>query len=97
MGVSREEIERKRGEIKPSDAAFGVLAENWPSLQVFDAMGDQWRILAGFGGAYYQGLDYSALPIIEKRLGVKRRHRARIFNDLRLMAAEARQILNTPP
>ena len=62
---------------------------------MFDALGTQWRIVAGLGGAYYEGIDYSVLPIVEERMGVKRKARARIFNDLRVMESEAKAILNS--
>lgn len=98
MGVPQSEIDRLREEAKADQPdTFGVLAENWKSFQVFDALGDQWRIVAGFSGAHFQGIDYKALPIVEKRMGVKKRNRARIFNDLRIMAAEAKAILNEKP
>lgn len=97
MGISGAEIARKRADMRAVFKGFGVAPENWQSFQVFDALGDQWRIVAGMGWAYYQGLDYNVLPIVEGRLGVKKRDLARIFNDLRIMAAEAKTILNENP
>ena len=41
--------------------------ENILPMQVFFAMQTQWRI--GMGGA--TGLDYTALPVVEARLGVR--------------------------
>lgn len=95
MGVPQEEIDRLREEEKAAQPdTFGVIEENWQSFRVFDALGTQWRIIAGFGGAYYEGIDYSVLPIVEKRLGVKRKNRPRVFNDLRKMESAAKTILN---
>ncbi|WP_203234781.1 DUF1799 domain-containing protein [Modicisalibacter coralii] len=38
-----------------------VWPEHWPALELFFGVQTQWRIVAGMGGAQYQGLDYSAV------------------------------------
>jgi hypothetical protein len=57
-------------------------------------MATQWQISAGMGGAVYHGLNYTALPVVEQRLGVKKRQRADTFARVRVMEAVARQELN---
>lgn len=39
-----------------------ILPDNWPAVEVFVAMGTQWR-RAGMGGVA-TGLDYAALPAV---------------------------------
>lgn len=39
------------------------------------------------------GLDYVALPVVEKRLGVKKRERADVFAALQVMENEALRIM----
>ena len=73
---------------------FKVWPQNRQSFEVFLAMADQWRIVAGMGGAFCQGLDLSALAKVMKWLGVKKKRRSQVFNDLRAMSAAAREILN---
>ncbi|WP_256665314.1 DUF1799 domain-containing protein [Pseudomonas sp. SLFW] len=61
-------------------------ATNAQSFAVFEAMGTQWRM--GMGGA--TGLDYQALPVVLDMAGLrKRKDRAAIFADLRIMEREA--------
>lgn len=96
MGLSPADIGRARADrADTSEAGFGVLRENWLSFEVFCALGTQWRIVSGFGGGYYEGLDYAAITRdFMGAMGVKKRRRKRVFNDLRIMEAAALEILN---
>ena len=57
-------------------------------------MSTQWRISVGMGGARYSGLDYAALPVVERRTGVKAADRADCFMRLRVLENAARPLLN---
>lgn len=76
------------------DAEVGIWPENWQALQVFLAMGTQWRVSAGMNGMIWTGLDYIALPIVEARMGVRRAASAELFTRLRIMESSARSELN---
>lgn len=76
------------------DNDVGVWPENWQAFEVFCAMGSQWRVSAGMAGMVWRGLDYTALPIVEPRMGVKRSERGDLFQRLRIMEAAARTELN---
>ena len=76
------------------DDTVDVWPENWQAVQVFCAMGTQWKVSAGMSGLIWMGLDYVALPIVEARLGVRRAERVDLFARLRLMEAAARGELN---
>ena len=69
------------------DLAFdvNVYPENWQTVQVFFALRTQWN--QGMGGC--TGLRYEAIPLVEKRLGVKKKRHAEIFHGLQIMEAEA--------
>lgn len=56
-----------------------------PAANVLIAMATQWR--TGYAGA--TGLDYSALPHVFRLLGVRKRDRPSLFEDLRVMESEA--------
>jgi hypothetical protein len=45
---------------------FELWPENFEAMRVFMAMATQWRV--GMSGVI--GLDYCALPVVEKRLGL---------------------------
>lgn len=62
-----------------------VWPENWQALQVFTAMGTQWR--TGFSGAI--GLDYSALPEVWRRTKTQPAERDEVFQCLRVMEGAA--------
>lgn len=59
-----------------------VWAENWPAVQLFSAMVTQLRPV-GLGGV--EGFDYAALPIVEHRIRLPRRHRRAAFEGLQVM------------
>lgn len=61
-----------------------------PAFRVLEAMSTQWRI--GGGGAI--GLDYGALPQVMGWLGIDRRERGSVFDDLRRMEQEALRMIN---
>lgn len=59
---------------------------NWESFTVFNSMASQWRI-GGMGDA--TGLDYNAIPVVAKMLGIKSKKVKDIFSDIRVMENEA--------
>lgn len=78
--------------LKPEDVEqepVGVYPENWESFVLFDAMGTQWR--AGACGA--TGLDYNALPVVIRSLGLAPSRRPQLFQDIRVMEAEALAVM----
>lgn len=61
--------------------AVGVWPDNLLAVNVFIAMGSQWRI--GTNGA--TGLDYSALPVVMRMVGISAKDRSAVFEDVRVM------------
>lgn len=59
--------------------------EVWPDnsmpVNVFIALSTQWRV--GMAGA--TGLDYNAVPSVMRLLGVPKKLRTSVFDDLRIM------------
>jgi hypothetical protein len=68
----------------PEPGVLEVWAENWPALRLFDAMKTQLRY--SFRGV--EGFDYTALPVVERRLGFKPKQAAQAFDSLRVMERE---------
>lgn len=68
--------------------------ELWPetdeALTLFSSISTQWRV--GFGGP--TGLDYNVLFKLLDRKGLSGRDYDRLFNDIRVMEAEALTIMN---
>jgi hypothetical protein len=71
------------------DEAGGEAIEIWPdnvsAVNVFIAMATQWRI--GMAGA--TGLDYGALPVVMRMVGVPLANRAEVFEQVRVMEDSA--------
>ena len=67
------------------DETVEVWPDNWKSFLVMDSMGTQWR--TGACGA--TGLDYGALPNVMEFLGVSKKDRRGVFQDVRVMEVEA--------
>jgi hypothetical protein len=66
-----------------------VWAENWPAVQLFEAMGTQWRV--GFAGPV--GLDYAAIPFVLRMQSVPRADWPAVFADLGVMESEALKLM----
>lgn len=62
-----------------------VWPDNWDVVGLFTSLNTQWR--TGFGGA--TGLDYGALPAVLRMCGMKRDKWPELFQDLRVLEAEA--------
>jgi hypothetical protein len=65
-------------------APLDVWVENWPAVRLFSAMQTQLRY--SFRGV--EGFDYTALPVVEQRLGFKPKQAAQAFDNLRVMERE---------
>lgn len=59
---------------------------NWNVFTLFYALNTQWRV-AGMGSA--TGLDYNAIPVVGKMLGLKTKQLNEMFPDLQVMENEA--------
>lgn len=62
--VPTDAIQEDEGEM------FEVWASNWDALLAFLAVETQWRIAAGVGALIWIGLDYSAVDVAFRRLGI---------------------------
>lgn len=59
--------------------------DNWQALDVFLALGTQWRS----GPMGPTGLDYCALELVLRLHGIRKRDRADIFEAVRIMESAA--------
>lgn len=84
MGVSIE------GDDALSDEeTIDVLRVNWDSVTAFLACQTQWRLALGMAGAVWLGLDYAAVDVVLRHRAAE----AHVFDDLRVMEAEALKVL----
>lgn len=73
---------------------FEVWEENWPTLEVFLAMSDQW-IWTGGMEPRRAGLNLCALPVVYEGLQVRKKKRPEVFRGVKDMAAAALEIMNS--
>lgn len=66
----------------------------WPAFRVFTRCATQWRMVIGFGSAYYQGLDYTGARQVMDLYGIRKRDRSAVFEQLQIMETEALKCLN---
>lgn len=69
--------------------AFEVMAQNADSLQLWLAVETQWRLAIGLGGSSWLGLDYSAVDVVLRRVGLSKARANEVFGDLMVMEAAA--------
>jgi hypothetical protein len=79
-----------RAGIAASAAITPVWPENAAAFEAFAALQTQWRV--GMGGPI--GLDYAAVPVVLELQGVAPSERRRVFDDLRVMEAEALKVFS---
>ena len=66
-----------------------VWPDNAPAVNLFIAMGTQWRV--GMGGA--TGLDYNSLPGVMRLIGIGPGDRKEAFEDLRVLEGVALELM----
>lgn len=66
----------------------GCWPDNWPVLQVFDALKTQWNVTQG--GVI--GLRYEAIPVVFSEFGVTSKRRAAMMQSLRIMEDEVLKV-----
>lgn len=74
----------KASDYADDDTVF-VWAENWPAVDLFIALGTQWR--SGASGA--TGIDYTSVPVVLRMRGTPRRDWPELFESLQVMERAA--------
>jgi hypothetical protein len=64
-----------------------VHPENWQAITVFLAVQTQWRVMADQFSIRYLGLDYAALSSTIAMMGVGKKQRSGLFDDIRVLEA----------
>ncbi|KLN57618.1 DUF1799 domain-containing protein [Variovorax paradoxus] len=73
---------------------FELWPEHLDAYEVFFACRRQWRVEVGMGGAYFQGLDFSAVDVVMKHLGIPRKRQREVFLQVQVMEDEGVKVLN---
>jgi hypothetical protein len=62
---------------------------------VFIACSTQWRLVVGWGGVAYQGLDYGSVDMVMTRYRIRKKHWRQVLTQVRIAEHEAMKIFNT--
>ncbi|WP_418646560.1 DUF1799 domain-containing protein [Thauera butanivorans] len=62
-----------------------MYAHNWPAFQLWCLVWRQWRWVSGGLGAQRVGLDWCQVESVMRLQGIKRRRRAALMRDLKVM------------
>ncbi|MDZ7862678.1 DUF1799 domain-containing protein [Acidovorax sp.] len=73
---------------------FELWPEHQQAWEVFLDCGRQWRVIAGMGGVYFQGLEATAVESSFRIQGVPRKDWKRVRSQLMVLEDEAAEILN---
>jgi Phage related hypothetical protein (DUF1799) len=100
FGASPAQIEEARRAILARAEPHPIWPENWRAVQVFCALGTQWRMAIGAGGSVWLGLRYESLPLVEARVrptdGAPQPPPDVLFTQLRVLETTALEHLNNP-
>lgn len=69
--------------------AFEVMAQNVDAVRIWLAVETQWRVAVGMGGIAWLGLDYNAVDVVLRRVGLTVERANEVFGDLMVMEAAA--------
>lgn len=97
VGVQQEDARRCVAEqydpaedaAAPAAGDFAVLGCNWCAVRAFVAMATQWRYRAAGMTSVPQGLDYGVVRDVLALLGIKKKRRPGVFEQLRVLEAAA--------
>lgn len=71
-----------------------VWEENIPAVSLFFELDTAWKILVGFSAARYVGFDWPAVESVMRLKGIRRKKRAVLFSELKVMERAAKEVLN---
>lgn len=66
--------------------------DGWDAARAFEALATDWRIVVSFGGAYFQGIEKTAIESTLRMMKIKANEQ--MINRLMLMQEAAKPILN---
>lgn len=77
-----------------TEGDYELPPELWDAWCCFVATWHQWRVIAGWAGFWYQGIDHQSLYACMQMQGIKQKHQARVFHQVQILETEARELRN---
>lgn len=94
LGVDPAQWRASRDTGAAPPEAFELWPEHLEAFEVFHACKRQWRLAVGFEGIWFQGLDFAAVDVAMRRLGVEPETEREVFLQLQVMEDEGAKLLN---
>ncbi|KAF0812788.1 hypothetical protein IGB42_02631 [Andreprevotia sp. IGB-42] len=85
-------VQRETDPAEPEE--YVIWPDNARALDLFLRLRTQWRVLVGFGGIQFQGIDLIAIQALFQLLHIPRHQHRQLTQDLQLMEAVALPLLN---
>lgn len=81
--------------VAPEAKTIDLWPEHWALWEVWQALQNAWKVVAGMSGQRYLGFDRCQAESVMRLSGVKKRDRGQMLSDLLILEAAALPILNT--
>lgn len=76
------------------EGVYELAPELWDAWRCFVATWHQWRVIVGWTGVRYQGIDHQSLYACMQMLGIKQKHQAQVFQQVQFLENEAQELRN---
>lgn len=76
------------------ESDYELAPELWDAWRCLLATWNQWRVITGWAGIWYQGIDHQSLYACMQMLGIKPKHQAQVFQQVQILENEARELRN---
>lgn len=93
LGVTEDQIDSLSDEDE-ADGRFPVYPENWLTVEVFLRCASRWDIISGFSGMFHQSLRTDGIESVLRLMQIPDSDKLEIFDNLRVMEAAAKEVLN---
>lgn len=95
LGVPMDQIQTAHRQAKPAPPGLVVAPHLVDVVTLFSGLRSQWRTAsAGQSGSVFTGLDYSAIEVVQRQMGLTFPNQARTFERIRTMEMEALRAMN---
>lgn len=95
MGVPQEQILAARQQARAAEPDLTLSPHLVDVVRLFSGLRSQWRTASnGHFGVVFTGLDYTAIDVVQRQLGLSFDNQARAFEQLRTMEMEALRAMN---
>lgn len=96
FGATSEQLAEAEADLQARRDAesLPIWADHWDAVQIFAAVGTQWRVVMGMASAHWLGIDYNVLPTVLRLHRIPRDEWRQVFECIRQMEAGALQVLN---